>query len=138
MQICARPRASASNVDTRNRPHALLEDLVDVTETEWVLVADAAEIPEEGALGLEVRGSPVCLARSGGRLYAVKDQCTHEDVPLSEGYVEDGVIECFRHGSQFELATGRVLNLPALKNVAVFPVRVDGPRVYVAVPKQHP
>lgn len=44
-------------------------------------------------------GCRLCLARSQGRLHAIVDRCTHQDVPLSEGDVEDGAIECFMHGS---------------------------------------
>jgi len=60
-------------------------------------------------------------------VYALRDECTHESVPLSEGEVADGTIECWLHGSRFELATGRVLSPPATRPVAVFGVRtVDG------------
>ena len=53
---------------------------------------------------------------------------------LSEGEVDDCAVECWMHGSRFDLRTGAVLNPPATRAVAAFPVRVDGEWVLVAVP----
>jgi 3-phenylpropionate/trans-cinnamate dioxygenase ferredoxin subunit len=64
-------------------------------------------------------------------VYALRDECTHESVPLSDGDVAGGAIECWKHGSRFDLATGRVLSPPATRPVAVFGVRIDGEDVYV-------
>ena len=96
-----------------------------------VRAASLAEIPEEGAIRVELAGQPVCLARSGGRVYAIADVCSHADVPLSEGDVEDGKIECWLHGSLFDLATGAPSGLPAVKPVPTFPVTVEGDDVLV-------
>ncbi len=103
-------------------------------DTPWVRLASTTEIAEDCALRVEHEGIPVCLARSQGELHAIVDRCSHQDVPLSEGDVEDGAIECFMHGSRFDLATGKVLGPPAMEDVAVFPLRVEGDSVYVAVP----
>ena len=62
-----------------------------------------------------------------GKLYALEDRCSHDDGPLCEGPVdlEDCTVICPRHGSKFEIKTGRVLNPPAYAPVQTFPVRVD-------------
>lgn len=73
----------------------------------------------------------VAIVRHNGGLYAIEDECSHGNVPLSEGDVEDGSIECYLHGSRFDLATGAVLNLPATEPVRVFPVRIDGDFIQV-------
>ena len=96
-----------------------------------VRAASLAEIPEEGAIRVELAGRPVCLARSGGKVYAIADVCSHADVALSEGDVEDGKIECWLHGSLFDLRTGKPTNLPATEPVATFPIEVRGTDVYV-------
>lgn len=103
------------------------------TATTWVRLASTADIGDDSALRVEHDGVPVCLARSSGTLHAIVDRCTHQDVPLSEGEVEDGVIECCLHGSGFDLATGAVLGPPATEDVEVLPVRVDGDDVYVSL-----
>ena len=91
----------------------------------WVRVATSEEIPDERTLRVEIGGHPVCLARSEGELFAVDDTCTHADVSLSEGEVEDCRVECWLHGSQFDLRTGEPTCLPATVPVATYAVRID-------------
>jgi len=99
----------------------------------WTRVAAVADVPDDGALRVEVGGTPVCLARSRGRFYAVNDICTHAEVSLSEGEVEDGTVECWLHGSRFDLETGSPTGLPANRPVATYPVKTEGDDVFVAV-----
>ena len=90
-----------------------------------------SELPEEGALRVELDGKPLCIARSQGEVFAVSDICSHADVSLSEGDVEDGTVECWLHGSRFDLRTGAPTGLPATKPVATYPVTVEGDDVLV-------
>jgi 3-phenylpropionate/trans-cinnamate dioxygenase ferredoxin subunit len=92
-----------------------------------------AELPDGTALAAEVDGTEVALVCSGGRYYAIADECSHAAIPLSEGDVEDGQIECYLHGSMFDLATGRPTGLPATEAVPVYPVRVEGDALLVDV-----
>jgi 3-phenylpropionate/trans-cinnamate dioxygenase ferredoxin subunit len=91
------------------------------------------ELADDAALGVEIEGVPVCLARSNGQIYAVRDECSHADVMLSHGEVEDGKVECWLHGSQFDLATGKPTGLPAIRPVPVYDVKIDGDDVLVDV-----
>ena len=100
----------------------------------WTRACAAADLADEVPLGVVLDQLAVCLVRTGGVVFAVRDECTHESVPLSEGDVQDGSIECWRHGSRFDLATGAVLSLPAVESVAVFPVRVVAGDVLVKLP----
>ena len=77
----------------------------------------------------------VALVRTGDGVYAVEDRCSHEDYPLSEGWVEDHQLECALHGSRFDLATGNPDVPPAVRPVSVFPVRVEGDDVLVDLPE---
>jgi 3-phenylpropionate/trans-cinnamate dioxygenase ferredoxin subunit len=70
---------------------------------------------------------------SGGEIYAIADECSHAAIPLSEGDVGDGEIECYMHGSRFSLKTGEPLGLPATEPVAVYPVQVTDGDIYVDV-----
>ena len=90
-----------------------------------------SEVPEEGAIRVELAGRPVCIARSQGEVFAISDVCSHADVALSEGDVEDGHIECWLHGSLFDLRTGKPTGLPATRPVPTFPVTVEGDDVLV-------
>ncbi|HEY7605787.1 MAG TPA: non-heme iron oxygenase ferredoxin subunit, partial [Actinomycetes bacterium] len=77
----------------------------------------------------------VALIRTDdGGVHAVEDVCSHEDYPLSEGWVEDHTIECALHGSRFDLLTGEPDSPPALRPVRIFPVKVDGTDVLVDLP----
>jgi 3-phenylpropionate/trans-cinnamate dioxygenase ferredoxin component len=92
-----------------------------------------SDLPDDGALGVEVRGQPVCLVRTGGELFALRDVCSHEEVPLSEGEIYDHTVECWLHGSCFDLRTGKPTGPPATKPVATYEVKIDGDDVLVAL-----
>ena len=99
-------------------------------------VAPADEFPP-GSMKLVVAGAAVYVGvyNCGGELYAIEDRCSHDDGPLCEGdWDEDRCcVVCPRHGSMFELSTGRPISLPATEPVETYPVRVDGGIVKVDV-----
>jgi 3-phenylpropionate/trans-cinnamate dioxygenase ferredoxin subunit len=100
---------------------------------QYVRACALSELPAEGALGVEIEGVPVAVVRAGGELFALHDVCSHEEVPLSEGDVYDCTLECWLHGSCFDLRTGKPTSPPATKPVPTYPVKVSGGDVYVAV-----
>jgi len=81
-------------------------------------------------------GEFVGVYNCGGALYAIEDRCSHDDGPLCEGDwdQETCTVVCPRHGSAFELSSGRPLSLPAYQPVETFPVRVVDGIVRVEVP----
>jgi 3-phenylpropionate/trans-cinnamate dioxygenase ferredoxin subunit len=68
-----------------------------------------------------------------GELYAIDDTCSHADVSLSEGDIVGCEIECWAHGSRFDLRTGEPNVLPAMTPIRTYPVRIDGDDVLVDV-----
>jgi 3-phenylpropionate/trans-cinnamate dioxygenase ferredoxin subunit len=100
----------------------------------FVRACAVADVPEGGVLSVQISGQPVAVVRTGGALYAIRDVCSHAEVPLSLGDVEGTTIECWLHGSRFDLVTGRPVGLPATRPVPVYPVRVEAGDVYVAGP----
>ncbi|GAA4725701.1 non-heme iron oxygenase ferredoxin subunit [Isoptericola chiayiensis] len=77
---------------------------------------------------------PVAVVRDeDGDYHAISDVCSHGAVSLSDGEVEGCLVECWLHGSQFDLRTGRPLQLPAIQPVPVYPVTVDGDKVLVDI-----
>ena len=91
------------------------------------------ELSDGEALGVTIDDQDVAIAREGDEVFVVEDTCSHSYVPLSEGDVEGCTVECWLHGSEFDLRTGQPLSLPATEPVAVYPVKVDGDAVYVNV-----
>jgi nitrite reductase/ring-hydroxylating ferredoxin subunit len=99
----------------------------------FVKVAVLSELADDTARHVEVGHTPVCIVRSEGEVMALLDECSHAEVALSDGDVERGTVECWLHGSRFYLRTGKPIGLPATEAVPVFPVRIDGDDIYVAV-----
>jgi 3-phenylpropionate/trans-cinnamate dioxygenase ferredoxin component len=103
-----------------------------------VRVCSVGDVRVDQALRVVVGGVPVAVVRdSSGQVHAIGDTCTHGDISLAEGFVEDDTLECWAHGSRFDLKTGRPLSLPAYEPVPVFDVTVVDDDVYVdPVPKR--
>jgi 3-phenylpropionate/trans-cinnamate dioxygenase ferredoxin component len=99
----------------------------------FVRVCSTAEVSSGTALAVSVEDTAVAVVRDGDDWYAVYDECSHAAVPLSEGDVEGNLIECWLHGSQFDMRTGKPTSLPATEPVAIYPVRVEGDDVLVDV-----
>jgi len=97
----------------------------------FVRACALSELAPESALAVEVGRTDVAVVRSGEHLYAIADECSHAAIPLSEGDVENGEIECYLHGSRFDLQTGQPLGLPATEPVAVYRCEVVGDDVFV-------
>jgi 3-phenylpropionate/trans-cinnamate dioxygenase ferredoxin subunit len=94
------------------------------------------DIPEDEALPVTVGEVAVAVARDGDEVFAVQDLCSHAAVALSEGEVADCTVECWLHGSRFDLRTGKPIGPPATEPVSTFAVevRADGVHVDVETP----
>ena len=93
----------------------------------FVRVCSLDELPTVGAAAADINGRIVALVRTEqGEVHAVDDTCTHANVSLSEGEVEGCQIECWLHGSSFDLRTGKPSGLPATRPVPVYPVKIEG------------
>ena len=90
------------------------------------------ELEPNQAVKIEIDGIPIALVRdSAGDVFAIGDTCSHADVSLSEGFVEDDTLECWAHGSKFSLVTGKPLTLPAYEPVPVYQVELVDGYVYI-------
>ena len=90
-----------------------------------------SDVPVGEALAVTLGRYDVAVARHEDEIFALQDLCSHAAVALSEGEVTDCRIECWLHGSQFDLRTGKPTSLPATEPVATFPVEVRGNDVYI-------
>ncbi len=91
-----------------------------------------SELEQDSARRVELEGVAIAVVMdSAGEVHAIGDRCTHGDVSLSEGFVEDDTLECWAHGSRFSLRTGQPLNLPAYEPVPVYVVTLDGDDVLI-------
>lgn len=108
--------------------------MTDSSTPAGVVVCQDDDVSVKSSLLVEVDDIPIAIVRdSYGVLHAIGDTCSHAEISLSEGDVEDGTIECWAHGSSFDLKTGEPLTLPAFEPVSVFALSIHGSDVYVDV-----
>jgi 3-phenylpropionate/trans-cinnamate dioxygenase ferredoxin subunit len=89
------------------------------------------DVARDEALAVTLGGLEVAVARHDDEVFAVENICSHAAVALSEGEVDDCTVECWLHGSRFDLRTGKPTSLPATEPIATFPVDVRDGDVYV-------
>ena len=78
-------------------------------------------------------GKEICVARVGNEVFAIEDNCSHQDAALSEGEQNGYKIECWLHSAEFDLRTGEALTPPAVSPVKTYSVAVDGNNVVVEI-----
>jgi 3-phenylpropionate/trans-cinnamate dioxygenase ferredoxin subunit len=96
--------------------------------SETVTVCTADELPEGSMRLVEADGRKIGVFRGGdGELYAIEDRCSHDDGPLAEGEFDPAActVECPRHGSLFDVRTGKPKTLPAYMPVETFDARIE-------------
>ncbi|MFB9446185.1 non-heme iron oxygenase ferredoxin subunit [Dactylosporangium vinaceum] len=95
-------------------------------------VCPAAQVAKGEVVQVTVEGTEIALVHADdGNFYAARDECSHAAVALSEGEVEGCTLECWLHGSRFDLRTGAPSGLPATEPVPVYPVEVRDGDVYI-------
>ena len=102
--------------------------------TDFIAVAETSEIAPGQVKVVDVNGRRIALCNVGGEFFAIDDVCTHDGGSLDQGELYDNVIECPRHGARFDVRTGKVLALPAVKPLNTYPLRVEGTQIQVALP----
>ncbi len=100
---------------------------------EWVRVADIGDCPTGNLLDVEAGEESIVLANVDGDLYALKNRCSHEDLPLSDGELDGDRLECLYHGATFDVCTGKALALPAVKPVETYAVELRGQEIFVQI-----
>jgi 3-phenylpropionate/trans-cinnamate dioxygenase ferredoxin subunit len=97
------------------------------------LVGAADDVAKGTSISVEVDGIEIAVVHADDdNFYAVRDECSHASVALSEGEVDGCTLECWLHGSRFDLRTGEPTGLPATEPVAIFPVEIRDGDIYVS------
>ena len=101
----------------------------------WHDVAPRADLDPDYPTGVQVQGQKIGLFLLQGEVHALEDVCPHAYALLSQGFVEDGVVECPLHAARFEINGGKCLNEIGQRDLRCFPVKVEANRVWVQVPQ---
>jgi nitrite reductase/ring-hydroxylating ferredoxin subunit len=99
----------------------------------WHKVASVSDVPEGDVFGVEVEGTPIALYQLDGAFYATHNVCTHAFALLSDGYVDDGKIECPLHQGIFDIRSGKAEEGPVDEDLKTFAVKREGDDLLVEI-----
>jgi len=105
-------------------------------ETTWHEVATLAQLDPDFPIGVEVQGQRIGLFLLGDAVHAIEDVCPHAYALLSQGFQEDGVIECPLHAARFDIVSGKCLTEIGQRDLQCFPVRVQQGRIQLRLQPQ--
>jgi len=97
----------------------------------WHRAAAFADLKEGGVIGVDVAGKPIALYLLDGAVFATHNICSHQFAFLSDGYVENGCVECPLHQGLFDIRTGKAQGSPVSVDIATYPVKLEGDAVLV-------
>ena len=99
----------------------------------WVKIAATGQVSEDESLAIEVNGKQLALHHTEGEYFVTDNVCTHQYALLSDGYLEDGCIECPLHQAKFDLRSGKAMCAPATVDIQIYSVKTEGDDIYVAL-----
>lgn len=104
-----------------------------MSEVTWLKVCDVSAVRNQEGFCVRVGDEDVALFNLNGEYFAVADHCPHGNASLSEGWVENGEVECPLHQARFDIASGRVLCAPARDNLKTFKVKLENEAIFVSL-----
>lgn len=99
----------------------------------WIKVTALDEIPDDDVIGVAVEGRQIALYKYEGEVFATDNVCTHGQALLSDGFLEDGEIECPLHQGRFCIKSGKAMCDPLTEDVRTYNTRVDGEEVLLQI-----
>lgn len=109
---------------------------LDESQVEFYEVAPVEELPNGERLFIQIDTESIVLFNIAGQIFAIADRCSHDDGPLGEGELEGYTIICPRHGAEFDVRTGKVLQMPAVVDIPAYPVRIRDGMIWIGLPKK--
>ncbi len=104
-----------------------------MAELTWHAVCSPEDIGMDDARRFEVNGRVIAVFHTAGGFFATDGLCTHEQANLADGLVSGEYVECPKHLSRFHIPTGKAMRVPARKDLATHPVKVEQGRVHVGL-----
>jgi 3-phenylpropionate/trans-cinnamate dioxygenase ferredoxin subunit len=97
----------------------------------WIEINDAGTLQNDEVMPLTLGERQLAVFRSDGEYFVTDNVCTHQYALLSDGYLEDGCIECPLHQARFDIRTGKAMCAPAANDIRTYPVKFEDSRVWV-------
>ena len=97
----------------------------------WIKIATTDQVAEDESMAVEVNGHQLALHHTDGEFFVSDNICTHQYALLSDGFIEDGCVECPLHHAKFDLRTGKAMCAPATVDMKVYEVKTEGNDVFV-------
>jgi len=95
-------------------------------------IAKTKDIPKGKTKTFKIgKKERICIANRGGKFFAVDDTCSHEECSLGGGEIDEGELVCPCHGARFDLETGKVLTLPAVRDIKTYNIKVKGKEIFL-------
>ena len=108
----------------------------DETKVEFIEIAPVDDLPSGERLFVEIEGKPIVIFNIAGQFFSIGDVCSHDDGPVGEGDIEGDNIVCPRHGAEFDIRTGKAVQLPAVVDIPAYPVQVRDGNIFLGIPKE--
>jgi len=103
---------------------------------QFIEIAPASDLPNGERLFIEVEGRAIVIFNIAGQFFAIGDICTHDEGPVGDGDLEGFNVVCPRHGGEFDVQTGKAMQLPAVADIPAYPVKVVDGMIQVGIPKE--
>lgn len=100
----------------------------------WYKAAAVTDFGARDVIGKDVNGVEVALYKLDDGYYATNNICTHQHAFMSDGYIENGCVECPLHQAIFDIKTGAVLEGPTKLPLATYPLKIDGDSIFIDLP----
>ncbi len=108
---------------------------LDPEKCDFVVIGDTAEIANGERLFVEIDDLSITVFNLAGVFFAIEDKCSHDNGSLDDGELADHTIKCPRHGASFDIRTGKAVSLPAIVDIAAYPVRINEGKIEVGLPQ---
>jgi naphthalene 1,2-dioxygenase system ferredoxin subunit len=100
---------------------------------QWIDAMAVDDVPEDDVIGVVVGERDIALYNAGGEIYATDNICTHGHARLCDGFLEGHEIECPLHQGRFDIRTGAPMCPPVTEAIRIYPIRIEGGRVFLAL-----
>ena len=101
--------------------------------TAWIDIASKDDVPEDDVMGIDINAKSIALYQVDGEIFATDNICTHGNARLCDGFLEGHEIECPLHQGKFDIRNGKALCAPLTEDIQIYPVKIEGGRVFVEI-----